>query len=169
MSQQPKYGAISGGGDEENQGDFEKVEGSENRSDYDIGQTYYLHKTGGGWKKVCRALIPILVALFIVGGVGYYFFENILNPGGHGGGGEIETTNESVKSTTSKIPVPAPGPAPHEAKHSSSTSTAAAPDTKSSSTSSTSASCSAHPKCSDTGLTGKCCPAEGGIMLECCN
>ena len=161
MSQKPKYGAISGGADEEQEGDFERVEGSEERGDFDIGQTYYLKKTGGGWKKICRALIPILIALFIVGGVGYYFFENILNPGGRSGGGEIEATNE-------RIPVAAPVPA--EEKHSSSTaSNSAASDTKSSSTSSKSASCSAHPKCVDAGLTGTCCPAAGGVMLECCN
>ena len=155
-----KYGAI-GAPDEEQQqqqqSDFEKVEGAEERgpSDYEMGHTYYL-KPSKSKKAFFRGLVPIIIALIIIGGVGYYFFEDVLNPGGghHGSGkGEVETTNDGVKSSTKHIPA-----APVDAEKTK----------KDDSSSSSSGSCSAHPKCVATGLTGMCCPAAGGIMLECC-
>ena len=159
-----KYGAI-GSSDEEQQqqqqSDFEKVEGAEERgpSDYEMGQTYYL-KPSKSKKAFFRGLIPIIIALIIIGGVGYYFFEDVLNPGGvhHGSGkGEVETTNEVIKSSTKHIPAAPAAQVPVDTEK-----------TKDASSSSSSGSCSAYPKCVETGLTGMCCPAAGGIMLECC-
>jgi len=155
-----KYGAI-GSHDEQQQqqqqSDFEKVEGAEERgpSDYEMGQTYYYLNPSKSKKAFFRGLVPIIIALIIIGGVGYYFFEDVLNPGGghHGSGkGKVETTNDVVKSSTKHIPA-----APVDTEK-----------TKDDSSSSSSGSCSAYPKCVATGLTGMCCPAAGGIMLECC-
>ena len=165
-----KYGAI-GSSDEEEQhqqrSDFEKVEGAEERgpSDYEMGQTYYLKPTKSK-KALLRGLVPIIIALLILGGAGYYFFEDVLNPGaghhGSGKGGEVETTNEVVKSSTTKHIAKEKGEGVVE-------DAPAAPEEKTKgSSSSSSGSCSSYPKCVATGLTGMCCPAAGGIMLECC-
>lgn len=169
-----KYGSI-GSSDEEQQqqqqSDFEKVEGAEERgpSDYEMGQTYYL-KPSKSKKAFFRGLVPIIIALIIIGGVGYYFFEDVLNSGGghHSSGkGEVETTNEVVKSSTKHIPL-----ATKEEEEGVEDAPALPPvdteKTKDDSSSASSGSCSAYPKCVATGLTGMCCPAAGGIMLECC-
>lgn len=168
----PKYGAIASSDEEQarkQQSDFERVEGAEERgpSDYEMGQTYYL-KPSKSRKALVRGLVPIVIALLIIGGVGYYFFEDVLNPGGghHGSGkGEVATTSEVVKSTTKHIPLP---PKDDDGGEDAPSSSFAGSEKPKDSSSSSAGSCAARPKCVATGLTGMCCPAAGGIMLECC-
>jgi len=53
----PSYGAVNlpeGGGDE-----------------YDEKNTYYLNEKGCSWNRFVRAVVPIIIALFIMAGLGY--------------------------------------------------------------------------------------------------
>jgi hypothetical protein len=53
----PSYGAVNlpeGGGDE-----------------YDEKNTYYLNEKSCSWNRFVRAAVPIIIALFIIAGLGY--------------------------------------------------------------------------------------------------
>mmetsp|Transcript_12228 Transcript_12228/g.23067 ORF Transcript_12228/g.23067 Transcript_12228/m.23067 type:complete len:152 (-) Transcript_12228:71-526(-) len=146
------YGSIEGNDPEKATSGFASNEDSENRDerDYNLGESYYLKDHSDKRSKFLRALLPILIALAIVGGVSYFFFRdfNKLYPGP----GSSESNDDYV------APVSVTDDSTQETKSNGEESHAQS-----------SSSCAANDKCADLGLSGDCCPSSGGFNLACCD
>jgi hypothetical protein len=137
---------------------------------FDADQTYYLKETMSPqqrWRKCMLATFPILVAVLIVGGLGFLLFRDFghLYPGRNGDPKYHDGTSKVTRhhATGAKDdyanhdyidPVDDDSAAHNSAprKHSTSNGEAA---------------CSAHVECST--LLGDCCPTLKGVTLECCH
>lgn len=144
---------------------FASNDDAENRDDrdYNLGETYYLKDNSDRRSKFLRAILPILIAVAIVGGVGYYFFRdfNHLYPG-HGGA-DGDDAGDYVAPVVAEHNAPAPAPKNQRDGASEAKTHGEGSQAHSSS------SCDVHEKCSALGLTGACCPTNEGITLGCCS
>lgn len=135
---------------------------------YDLDNTYYVKERPMSTKERCGkimlVLLPIVLALLLVGGFTYYVISNVLQKGGGRGHDTVTTFPSSPKGGSSgqetrpgtyptEHSPPAPAPAPKEKSHASSGSSA----------------CSSNLKCADLGLVGECCPTKQGVTLGCCD
>uniref|UniRef100_A0A7S4MTN5 Uncharacterized protein n=1 Tax=Odontella aurita TaxID=265563 RepID=A0A7S4MTN5_9STRA len=160
------YGSIEGNDPERGVGNqcssFARNDDAENRDDRDfnLGESYYLRDNSDGRSKFLRALLPILIAVAIVGGLGYYFLRDFehLYPD-QGGGSAVEDDDRgSAGPVLIEDDAPVSAPAPQ-----SSFKTAVPTSYHALGTS-----CGANEKCMALGLTGTCCPTVDGVMLGCC-
>jgi hypothetical protein len=130
------------------------------------------------FNKLISAAVPLLIALFLVGGFALWLLKDfgMLYPGPSGGS---NPQNSPIRSPSNFSPrnEPAPpinSPVPNGASSVVSSPTAPTPAPKTSSSSSSfsgggHSSCGANSACGDLGLTGECCPTNAGIMLGCCS
>jgi hypothetical protein len=139
--------------------------------------------------KILLAAVPLLVAVLIMGGIGFLLFKDFDHlypgPGGSTSPSNLKPRGPPIISPQGTAPDYSPAiddqptaPTPSYLKPrgppiSSPTAPAPAPKTSPSSSSSISSSgcgeCSANPACNEIGLTGKCCPTGEGVMLGCCS
>lgn len=144
------------------------AEGAAAAEQYDLDNTYYVKERTMSRKERCSKLLlvmlPIVLAVILVGGFAYYVISHVLERGAGGGKhGTIETAYPASPKGSSSIPASRPGTYP-----ASQSPPAPAPKTKSHS-SSASSSCSSNSKCADLGLIGDCCPTKQGVTLGCCD
>jgi len=139
--------------------------------EYDIDNTYYVKERTMSRKerinKFLLLLLPILLAVLLVGGFAFYVVSHVLERGG-GRHGNIDVTPQvSTKGTASRPANSRPGTYPTEPK----LAPAPAPiSTKEKShASSGSSACASNSKCADLGLIGDCCPTKQGVTLGCCD
>jgi hypothetical protein len=156
------------------------------RSQRKIHQKTYSHENHSG-----SSIVPLLVAVLIMGGIGFWLFEDFdhLYPGPSGNrspsglkprgppiispqGTALDYRYSPAIDDQPTAPTPS-NLKPRGPPISSPGAPAPAPKTSPSSSSSTSSSgggdCSANPACNELDLTGQCCPTGEGVMLGCCS
>ncbi|GKY96868.1 hypothetical protein MPSEU_000645900 [Mayamaea pseudoterrestris] len=135
---------------------------------FDAESTYYLPSSNGAplsfrqrTRKLLNVWVPILLAVFIMGGFAWYLLRdfNNLYPGRGGGspdGGTVVLPTGKKSLDDSKAQSISRGP-------SDASTTASGKRLESSN-----ASCAAHSACQKLELIGNCCPTDKGVVLECC-
>ncbi|KAL3757308.1 hypothetical protein ACHAWU_008469 [Discostella pseudostelligera] len=122
--------------------------------EFDEKNTYYLNETRCNWNRFFRAVVPVVIALVIMGGFAYgmsHGFTHLYGP--------PKATDEggNTKQDISWVPIG------NDVEDSSTTS-----DSDATNAAGSSAECSMNSKCASLGLTGMCCPTKKGVLLECC-
>ncbi|KAK1743814.1 hypothetical protein QTG54_005411 [Skeletonema marinoi] len=123
------YGAIP-------RGDAEDAE-------FDERNLSYLQESGFSWNRFCRAALPIILALLIMGGFAFgmgHGFGNLYGPPKISGDNSIKGNEKWYSSEDASATTKSPS----------------------------GAKCAANSKCKALGLTGDCCP-NLGVMLGCCD
>ena len=145
-----KYGSVSN--------DEESGASSDNKN-FDEKNLYYVKEDEQTKReraaKAIKLAVPIIIAVFLIGGLAFMLFHNFayFYPGR---GGQVVSSKHSVNSGTTKT-------------------TQYSYDTDDDQSSpiaiptSSSTSCAANQKCKDLGLTGECCPTVKGDNLVCCS
>ncbi|KAL7442659.1 hypothetical protein ACHAXM_011985 [Skeletonema potamos] len=133
------YGAIPRGDAEDN-------------ADFDETNLSYLKQSSFSWNRFCRATVPIIIALLIMGGFAFgmgHGFGNLYGPPKSSGDNSIKNKENwySSDDTSSSASI---------ASNSAATKSSAG------------AECAANSKCNALGLIGDCCPHDG-VMLGCCD
>lgn len=127
------------------------------------------------WTKRIKTAVPIIVALIIIGGFGWFTSQAIKPPQTHGAievdykdPAQIPEDGDSTTSYEPLSPLPSPTPrAKDEGRYSGTTSTQS--NIKSKSSGGSGPTCSANSKCDKLGLVGQCCPTGEGVTLGCCD
>jgi len=150
-----------------NYGSAQAEEGGRDQSDYDIDNTFYVKEREMSRQEKCTklmlVLLPIVLALLLVGGFTFYVISHVLVRGGGSKHGDLAYPPAAPSPAASgHKPQSRPGHYPAESPPSST------PKEKSVETSGSSA-CSDNAKCAKLGLIGECCPTKQGVKLGCCN
>jgi hypothetical protein len=138
---------------------------------YNIDNTYYLGETTLSpqqrRKKFLYSVLPLLMAVFIVGGAAAYLLRDFphlypTSPTSAGGLSSRSGNHDNDDRTTST-----------STSTSTKTPNVVIPYKPSSSSSSLRhfplATCDDNSKCAELGLLGLCCPTGAGVMLLCCD
>lgn len=147
-----KYGSVN---------DVEESGATGGDKNFDESNLYYM-KEGELTKrdkavKVFKLAVPIIFAVFFVGGLAFLLFHNFAYfypgrggqevPSKHAKTSSVEPTKTTQRSfhdsDAPSVPIPTP--------------------------TTFGSSCAANPNCVDLGLTGECCPGGSGINLNCCS
>lgn len=131
MEAKPSYGAV-----EVPKGD----------THYDENALQYLEKSKFSFVRFARAVVPIIIAVLIMGGLAWGMTNGFAHFYGPSKGND-----EGEKQGESWIPT-----AKEERSSTSGAKTGAFE-------------CSSNPRCSGLGLTGNCCPTDEGVTLGCCD
>jgi hypothetical protein len=143
---------------------------------FDAENTYYLKDSDTRLtrqqrtRKILSTVVPILIAVLIMGGFAWYLLRdfNNLYPG-RGGGSPEPTVKTYTHAIGKKSLEDTTGAKPYVISSRSDSSAASDSSSKSEKhgTGSDSA-CAAHSACAKLGLLGLCCPTDKGVHLECC-
>ena len=161
------------------------IETVEQGTGFQEGSVYYLKEktltSKERFQKLVLVAVPLAVSLLIVGGAAYFLtrgFDSLYPAPGEAGHVNIPHFTPSTHTFDDAAPPSPPGPSPvHQPYGPPIASPVSTASTSSSSSSSSTgggssaggdSDCSAHPKCSDLGLSGSCCPTGEGIVLGCC-
>lgn len=131
MEAKPSYGAV-----EVPKGDIH----------YDENALQYLEKSKFSFGRFARAVVPIIIAVLIMGGLAWGMTNGFAHFYGPPKGGD-----DGVKQDESWIPTA------KEERSSTSGAKAGA------------FTCSSNQRCSSLGLAGNCCPTDEGVTLGCCD
>jgi hypothetical protein len=139
------------------------------------------------WTKLLRATVPLVVALVLLGGFGWWTSQAVAphrsndkvttveykdspssgvmpSSSSSSSSSVIGSTTVRVEPKTNQVEMK-----PTKSSSSSSSSGSTQTTTKTSGGGSDTSLCSVNSKCSNLGLSGSCCPTNEGVVLGCCD